>query len=312
MRITVVGAGAVGSVFGGLLAHAGEDVSFLARGQSLEAIRSRGLRVLGPFGVRETRPLTSDAVTEIAARGPADAILVAVKAWQVNEVASSLRPLVGEDTVVVPLQNGVEAAGRLAAALGERPVVGGLCQLFAWMEGPGVARTTGSPLRITVGERRGGSSPRLERLAAVLRKAQIEAIIADDVEAALWEKLLFVEPFGSVGAVTRSPVGALRSVAESRALLASAVAEIVDVARAHGVRMTEDAASRTLARLDELPAEATASMQRDIAGGRASELEDQTGAVVRLGGACGVETPAHRFLLAALLPQERAARRART
>jgi 2-dehydropantoate 2-reductase len=187
--------------------------------------------------------------------------------------------------------------------------VGGLCHVFGWTEEPGVARTTGNPLRITVGERAGGESPRLERLAAALRKGGIEVVVADDVEAALWEKFLFIDPFGSVGAVTRMPLGAFRSIPESRALLASALEEVAALALARGAHIQRDAVARTLAKLDELPEEATASMQRDVAAGRPSELLDQTGAVVRLGEASRVPTPVHRFLLAALLPQERRARR---
>jgi len=309
MRIAVVGAGGVGAVFGGLLAHGGQDVSFLARGRNLEVIRSRGLRVLGPFGARETRPFASGDAGEIAARGPSDAVLVAVKAWQVREVAQSLRPLVGAGTVVVPLQNGVEAGDHLAAALGPGPLVGGLCHVFAWLEEPGVARTTGTPLRITTGERSGGGSPRLARLAEAVRAGGIEAVVSADVEAELWEKFLFIDPFGSVGAATRSPLGAFRSVKESRELLVLAMEEVAALARARGVRIREDAVARTLTRLDELPAESTASMQRDITAGRPSELRDQTGAVVRLGEASGLPAPVHRLLLAALLPQELAARR---
>lgn len=311
MRIAVVGAGGVGGVFGGVLAHAGLEVSFLVRGRVLEAIRSRGLKVEGPFGSRESRPFASDDVRELAARGPFDAVLVAVKAGQVSELAPTLAPLVSGATVVLPLQNGVEAADHLAAALGDRPVVGGICHVFAWTEEPGVARTSGQLMSITMGERSGGKSPRLERLAGELRRGGLEVVVSEDVEAALWEKFLFIDPFGSVGAVTRSPLGALRSIPESRALLVSALGEVAAVARARGVRIREDAVAATLARLDSLPPESTASMQRDITAGRPSELNDQTAAVVRLGEACGVATPAHRFLLAALLPQERAARRER-
>jgi len=308
MRIVVVGAGGVGSVFGGLLAHGGQEVSFLTRGRSLEAIRSRGLRVLGPWGTREVRPFASSEPAELAGRGPVDAVLLAVKAWQVGEVAPSLRPLVGAGTVVVPLQNGVEAADILAAALGRGSVVGGLCQVFAWLEEPGVGRTTGTPLQITVGELGGAGTPRLARLAEAIRSGGITAVVSEDVEAALWEKFLFIDPFGAVGAVTRSPLGAFRSAPESRDLLVAALEEVAALARARGVQIARDAVARTLERLDGLPPESTASMQRDIAAGRPSELHDQPGAVVRLALASQVATPVHRFLLAALLPQELRAR----
>ena len=310
MRIAIVGAGGVGGVFGGLLARAGHDVSFVARGANLEAIRAQGLRVHGPWGTFVVRPEVAEEPGGIARGSPFDAVLVCVKAGQVREVAASLRPLVGEGTVVVPLQNGVEAAEALSSELGAGRVAGGLCHVFAWREGPGEVRTTGTPLQITLGELNGPVTPRLTRLAEAIRGSGAGAVLADDVVAAAWEKFLFIDPFGSVGAVTRAPIGVMRSEPRTRALLVAAVEEVDALARARGVALAADAVARTLARYDELPAEATASMQRDVAAGRPSELHEQTGAVVRLGEAAGANVPVHRFLYAALLPQEAAARRA--
>ena len=307
MRIAVVGAGGVGGVLGGLLARSGQDVAFVARGRTLAALRGRGLRVSLPTGTFEVRPAAAE---DPAAIGLADAVLVAVKSWQVREVAPSLRPLVGPGTVVVPLQNGVTAAEELAAALGDGPVVGGMCWVLAWQEEPGAVRSTGVPLRVVVGERAGGAAPRLAPLAAALREAGVDAEVSADVRAALWEKFAFIDPVGSVGAVTRAPVGVVRSLPETRALLEAAVAEVERLARAHGVALPADAVARTLARVDALPPDGTASMQRDVLAGRRSELDEQTGAVVALAGAAGVPVPVHRFLLAALLPQERQARAA--
>ena len=310
MRIAIVGAGGVGGVFGGLLARAGHDVSFVARGANLEAIRAQGLRVHGPWGTFVVRPEVSEEPAGLARGSPFDAVLVCVKAGQVREVAAALRPLVGEGTVVVPLQNGVEAAEALSSELGAGRVAGGLCHVFAWREGPGEVRTTGTPLQITLGELKGPVTPRLTRLAEAIRGSGAGAVLADDVVAAAWEKFLFIDPFGSVGAVTRAPIGVMRSEPRTRALLVAAVEEVDALARARGVALAADAVARTLARYDELPAEATASMQRDVAAGRPSELHEQTGAVVRLGEAAGANVPVHRFLYAALLPQEAAARRA--
>jgi len=310
MRIAIVGAGGVGGVFGGLLARAGHDVSFVARGANLEAIRAQGLRVHGPWGTFVVRPGVAEEPAGLARGSPFDAVLVCVKAGQVREVAAALRPLVGEGTVVVPLQNGVEAAEALSAELGAGRVAGGLCHVFAWREGPGEVRTTGTPLQITLGELKGPVTPRLTRLAEAIRGSGAGAVLADDVVAAAWEKFLFIDPFGSVGAVTRAPIGVMRSEPRTRALLVAAVEEVDALARARGVALAADAVARTLARYDELPAEATASMQRDVAAGRPSELHEQTGAVVRLGEAAGANVPVHRFLYAALLPQEAAARRA--
>jgi 2-dehydropantoate 2-reductase len=308
MRIAVIGAGGVGGVFGGLLAHAGNDVSFVARGEHLAAIRAGGLRVHGPWGTHTVRVQVADVPSGLAGGAPFDAVLVCVKAGQVSEVAPRLRPLVGPDTVVVPLQNGVEAAARLATALGEGPVAGGLCHVIAWREGPGEVRTTGTPMQITVGEMAGGGSPRLERLAAAIRASGAGAVVAEDVVAAAWEKFLFIEPFSSVGAATRAPLGVMRAEPRTRALLVAVAEEVAAVARALGVRIAPDAVARTVARYDELPPTTTASMQRDVVAGRPSELEEQTGSLVRIAGEVGVSVPAHDLLLAILLPQELAAR----
>ncbi|GEJ58548.1 2-dehydropantoate 2-reductase [Anaeromyxobacter diazotrophicus] len=306
MRVAVVGAGGVGGLIGGLLARAGHEVAFVARGATLAALRERGLEVESPRGTFRVAPV--EASDDPGALRPAEAVLVAVKGWQVREVAPRLAPLLAPGGLVLPLENGVEAAPTLARALGEERVVGGLCHLFAWTEAPGVVKHAGDLLRVTMGERRGGSSARLERLAAALREAKVDAVISPDIEAAAWEKFLFIDAFGSVGAVTRAPVGVVRTLPESRALLRAAMEETAAVGRARGVRLTADAVEKALALIDAVKPESTASMQRDIQGGRPSELFDQPGAVVRLAAEAGVDAPVHRFLYAALLPQETAAR----
>jgi 2-dehydropantoate 2-reductase len=159
-----------------------------------------------------------------------------------------------------------------------------------------------------VGERRGGPSARVERVCGVLRAAGIEAEATDDVDAALWRKFLFIEPWGSIGAVTRSAVGVVRTLPETRALLAAAIQELFAVARARAIHLSDDAVEDTLHRLGLLPPDATSSMQRDIQAGRPSELHDQTGAAVRLAREAGVTALVHGFLYAALLPQESASR----
>lgn len=306
MKIVVVGAGAVGGLFGGLLARSGETVSFVARGRQLEALRGRGLRVESPLGSFEVRAPASE---DPAALGPADLVLVAVKTWQLKEVAPRLGPLVRPGTVVVPLENGVEAADVLSAALRDGSVVGGLCHVLAWIESPGLVRHGGPAPRATLGERWGGPSERLERIAAAFRAAGIEATVTLDVQQALWEKFLFIDPFGTAGAVSRSPIGEMRETAETRVLLVTLMREVAALAKARGVSLPADVIDRTLARLDALPFEATASMQRDLVAGRPSELFEQTGAVVRLAAAAQVPVPAHDALFACLVPQEVRARR---
>ncbi len=305
MRIVLVGAGAVGGFFGGFLARAGVDVAFVARGRTLAALRESGLRVESALASFTVRVAAAEEPAEI---GPADAVLVAVKTWQVAEVAPRLAPLLGPETVVAPLENGVEAADQLASALGAGRVVGGLCHVLAWVEAPGLVRQAGFPPRVTLGERRGGRSDRVDRLCGAFRAAGIEAVASPDVETAVWEKFLFIDPFGSVGAACRSPAGAFRGVPETRAALLAAMREVASLARARGVRLADEAVDRVLGVIDSLPPEGMASMQRDLQAGRRSELMEQTGAVCRLGRAAGVPTPVHDVLLACLLPQELRAR----
>jgi 2-dehydropantoate 2-reductase len=309
MRIAIVGAGGVGGLLAGLLARAGVEVVVVARGAHGEAIRAEGLKVDSPLGVFTER--VAAVSDDPAALGRADAVLVAVKAWQVAEVAPGLAPLLEGGGVAVPLQNGVEAADRLAAALGEERVAGGLVAVLSWIERPGAVKHVGFTPRIRIGERgaRGGKpSPRLDALAAALRSAGVEVEVVADVERALWEKFLLIEPWGVVAAAARAPIGVLRAVPETRALLAAAQEELARVARARGVALAPDAAATTLATLDGVAFEGTASMQRDLGAGRPSELDDQPGALVRLAREVGVPVPVHETLYAALLPQERAAR----
>lgn len=296
----------MGGLIGGLLGRAGNEVAFVARGATLAALRGRGLEVQSPRGSFLLAPV--EASDDPAALRPAEVVLVAVKGWQVPEVAPRLAPLIAPGGFVLPLENGVEAAPALARALGEERVVGGLCHLFAWVETPGVVKHAGELLRVTTGELGGGTSPRLERLAALLREAKVDVVLSKDIEADAWEKFLFIDAFGSVGAATRASIGQVRSIPESRALLRAAMEETAAVGRARGVRVPADAVDKALAILDGVRPESTASMQRDIQAGRPSELFDQPGAVVRLAAEAGVEVPVHRVLYAALLPQERAAR----
>ena len=307
MRITVVGAGALGQLFGGLLARAGHTVSFVARGEALAAIASHGLTVVAPGGPFSTGPLKASASP--AELGASNLVIVAVKTWQVEGLAASLAPLVTKATVVLPLQNGVEAADQLASALGQDAVVGAVCRVLATREAPDRVRYVGPAPEIEAGERAGGQGERLERIVNALREAGFTARVSPDIQVALWAKLLFVEPFGAVGAVTRCPAEAFRAVPETRAMLEQAMREVQAVAAGRGVRVPDEAVAKSLARIDALPAGAMASMHRDLVEGRPSELEGQTGAVVRLGKQAGAACPVHDFLYASLLPGELRSRR---
>ncbi|HEX6614904.1 MAG TPA: 2-dehydropantoate 2-reductase [Gemmatimonadales bacterium] len=307
LTIAVFGTGATGGYFGGRLAEAGEDVRFVARGAHLAALREHGLAVESVAGDFRVQPVR--AAADPAELGPVGVVLVAVKAWQVPEAAEAMRPLVGERTFVVPLQNGIEAPGQLAAVLGAERVLGGFCSILASLDGLGRIRHMGVVPYVAFGELDGSRSARAEALRdAFARTRGVTVEVPADIRAAMWNKFLFIAALSGVGAVTRVPVGVIRSVPETRELLRQALGEIYSLALRSEVALPADAVARTLAFIDGLPPDGTASMQRDVLAGRPSELEAQVGAVVRLGERLGVEVPVHRTLYAALLPQERRAR----
>lgn len=307
MRIAVMGAGGVGGYFGGRLAEAGHEVTFIARGAHLAEIRRDGLRIESIAGDAHIRPAA--ATDDPAAVGLVDLALVGVKAPQVPETARAMKPLVGPSTMVLPLQNGVEAADQLAGVLGKTPVVGGLCKLIAMIAGPGRIRHAGMAPRVVLGERDGRSSSRVEALKALFDGCRgVSAEVAADIRVALWEKFLFIAAFSGVGAVTRVPAGPMRQQSEIRELIVEAMGEIRDLARLRGAPLADDAVDRAMALVDALPQEGTASMQRDIMQGRPSELDAQNGAVVRLAAEVDLPVPVNDFLYRALLPRERAAR----
>lgn len=306
MRIAIVGAGGVGGYFGGRLAVAGHDVVFIARGAHLAAIRHDGLRVQsisGDFVVAPAR-----ASDDPASIGPVDVVIVAVKGWQLADAVRAMQPLVGPETAVLPLLNGVEAAAELTAAFGPGHILGGLCRIIASIEGPGQIRHSGMEPSMAVGELDNTRSERVQQLHRALVEAGVHAEIAPDIHVALWEKFMLIATWSGIGAVTRSPIGVWRSLSGARAMAEAALNEVLALAHARGVSVATTRVGTTLAFMDGVPPAATASMQRDIMEGRPSELESQSGAVVRLGSDAGVPTPTHTFLYQSLLPQERAAR----
>ncbi len=306
MRIAVVGTGGVGGYFGGRLAQAGENVIFVARGATLSALRESGLRVESADGDFTIQP--AQVTDNTATVGQVDMVLLAVKGWQTPEAIETIRPLMADETFIVPLLNGVDAPDQLAATFGEQHVVGGLCGLFGSVVAPGHVRNMMTRPFITVGEFDNTSSERTEQLCQTFARVGVQATIATDIRAAIWEKLLFVGPFGGVGAVTRAPIGVMRSLPETRAILEGAMAEISALAQARGIHIAPDASAKAFALIDGSPEQATASMQRDIMAGRPSELESQVGVVVRMAQDASLAVPIHTTLYASLLPQERRAR----
>ena len=300
MRTAIFGAGGVGGYFGGLLAQAGHEVSFIARGEHLRALQEAGLRVNsvnGDFTIRPAR-----ATDTPAGIGPVDYVVVAVKQYSLREAAPQIRPLVGPETTVVPLLNGVDAHQPLIEAVGAGPVVGGLCSLVSLVEAPGVIRQESKLRRVVVGELDRRKSDRVERLVRAWAAAGAEAIHAEDILVALWTKFVFIASFGGVTSLARCNAGELLASRETRELFVEAMREVEAVARARHIELAPDAVEKGLSIAVAFEPTATSSMQRDVAAGKPFELEAFSGTVVRLGEQAGVATPMHQMLYGLLKP----------
>ncbi|HEY0763065.1 MAG TPA: 2-dehydropantoate 2-reductase [Pyrinomonadaceae bacterium] len=294
MRIVVFGTGGVGGYFGGRLAQAGEDVTFIARGEHLRAIKANGLKVDSPGGDFVINPAkATDNVDDV---GATDLVILGVKAWQVPEAARAIKPLVGPNTTVLPLQNGVDAVPQLVEALGSENVVGGLCRIVSYVVEPGRIRHAGFAPTIIIGELDNRHTERIVKIEGVFKHAGLDTTIAADIQVALWTKFLFIASFSGVGALANAPAGVLRSDPKWRALMQSAMEEIYTLAHARGVHLPVDSVQKVMAAVDGLPDDATSSMQRDIVAGKPSELESQNGAVVRMAHESGVEAPTHTLI----------------
>jgi 2-dehydropantoate 2-reductase len=308
MKVAIVGAGGVGGYFGGRLAQAGEDVVFIARGEHLRAMQRKGLQVDSINGdFRVDRVLATD---DPATVGEVDYVLVAVKSWQLRDAIETMRPMVGKTTSIVPLLNGVDAPDQLTNVFGAERVLGGTCSVISMIAGPGHVRHAGAHPTIRFGELDQRRSERVERLRnAFSRTEGVRVEVPEDIHVVMWNKFMAIAPWSGIGAVTRAPIGVIRSLPETRALLEHAMEEISLLARARKVAMEREAIHQAMAFIDTLPFEGTASMQRDIMAGRPSELDAQNGTVVRLGKEAGVATPVNGMIYSSLLPLERRARK---
>ena len=307
MRIAIFGTGGVGGYFGGRLAQAGEDVTFSARGEHLRAIKENGLRVESRTGDFTVFPAT--ATDDVTAVGDIELVIVGVKAWQVPQAAGEMKPLVGPRTTVVPMQNGVDAAAQLVSEFGAEHVIGGLCRIVSFVFGPGHIRDAGFKPSIIIGELDNRRSDRVVKIEQIFKHAGVEITIAADIQVALWTKFLFIASFSGIGAISNAPAGVTRSDQKWRGLMIKAMEEIYALAHARGIKLPPDSIDIVMAGVDALPEDATSSMQRDIAAGKPSELESQTGAVVRLAREAGVAAPTNELIYETLKPSEDKARR---
>jgi 2-dehydropantoate 2-reductase len=300
MRIAVVGTGGIGGPYGASLAKAGADVTFVARGAHLEAMRENGLRVEGDRGETHIRP--AQATDDIAGIGTVDFVLFCVKLWDVEGVGQQLRAITGPETAVVPLQNGVDAAERLIPILGHQAVMGGTAYVTGNIAAPGVIRQTGTYQRMTFGELDGRLSERGRRLRDLCGAAGFEGVLSPDIRVPLWEKFILLVPAAGLNALTRLPLGKWREDSDLLALYEAALHETVAVGRADGVRLAPDSVERARAMMWSMPPYLMTSMATDLLRGNRLELPWFSGKVVELGVRHGIPTPVNGFIYAALKP----------
>jgi 2-dehydropantoate 2-reductase len=300
MRIAVIGAGGIGAIYGASLAKAGAEVVFVARGAHVAAMRENGLRITGDRGEINIRP--ARVTDDPASIGIVDYVLFSVKLWDVESAGEQIRPIVGPETAVVPLQNGVDAAERLAAILGPEPVMGGTAFVTGSIVAPGVVRQTGTYQQMTFGELDGRNSERGPRLRDLCAAAGFEGVLSLDVRVPIWEKFALLVPLSDLNALTRLPLGKWRADPDLFALFGDALRETVAIGRAEGVRLPLDTVAKTIATMWSMPDHHMTSMGNDLARGNRLELPWFAGKIAELGRRHSVPTPANAFIYTALKP----------
>ena len=307
MKVVIFGTGGVGGYFGGRLAQAGRDVTFIARGQHLEALREAGLKVSSTQGDFVIQPAKATDSTESV--GTVDLIILATKGWHLESSFEQIQPLLDENTVILPLLNGMEHMDKLISHFGKKRIFGGVCRISSFIEAPGHIRQSGNQPSIAFGELDNSKTTRLEAVHRIFSNSNyFTAEIPVDINIAMWEKYVFITGISGVGAIMRKPINEYRTDPEARAMLIHAMQETFLIAKARGVDLFENFVAETMKRIDKLPVGMLASMQKDMMEGRPSELDDQIGGVIRMGKMLNIPTPTHEKIYAELLPFEQQAR----
>ncbi len=299
MRFGIMGTGGVGGYYGGMLARAGAEVCLIARGDHLTAMRREGLRVesveSGDFTVRDVF-LTDDP----AEAGVCDVLFFCVKTTANEAAIPAIAPMVGPDTTIISLQNGIDNAEQIAAFHGKERVMGGAVYIFSSLKGPGRVLQVDGPRRIVFGELEGGGNERGGRILSALRSAEIDAVLSEDIQAELWTKFIFICAVNGMTALTRSPLGALLSYEGTERMLRETMREVEAVGRAVGVSLPDGKEEERIKSLRAAGHDSKGSMCHDLEAGRRLEIDGQCGAVSRLGKEAGVPTPLNDFLYGAL------------
>jgi len=305
MKIGIIGTGGVGGYFGGRLALAGFDVTFVSRGANLEALQKNGLTVKSILGDFKIDMVNATKKTEDLKH--MDLILVCVKAWQVKEIAEKLKNVISEHTLIIPIQNGVSAAEELIEQLGESNVIGGLCFIISKLESPAVINHFGIEPAIVFGELNNSITPRVEKIKEIFDTAGINSKISEDINSDLWKKFITICVSGLL-AVTKTTYGELRELKQTRKMMVDLIKEIYRLSQKAGVNIKQDFVNKTVALIDTYPHNSTSSLTRDVWDGKPSEIDYQNGTVVKLGNKYGIETPLNKFVYNCILPMELKAR----
>jgi len=305
MKIAIIGTGGVGGYFGAKLVQAGYDVTFVARGEHLKSIQNNGLTIksfLGDFKVDNLK--ATDKITEI---DKPDLIIIGVKAWQIKEIRDNIKMILKDNTVILPLQNGVLASEELSESIDKKHILGGLCRIISKIDPPGVIHHIGITPAIIVGELDKSKTERIEKIQEIFITAGIESKISENIEADLWKKFITICVSGLL-AVSNTTYGELRSMKETRRLMIDLLKEIFLLSQKIGAGIETDFVDQAVAFIDSFPYDSTASLTRDVWEKKPSEIEYQNGTVVRFGEKHGIETPINKFVYSCILPSEIKAR----
>jgi 2-dehydropantoate 2-reductase len=306
MNIAIMGTGGVGGYYGGLLAQFGHDVTFIARGMHLKAIQENGLQVKSIFGDFHIQP--AQATDDPGQIGLVDLILFCTKTYSIDEAAQQIRSLVGPDTNVLPLQNGIDAADRIGAIIGMQHMLGGATWISSAVEAPGVIKQISQFRRVVMGGLDGQVTPRVQAVHKAFDETGITAELSENILKIMWTKFVFISMASGLGSLTRLPIGSYRSVPETRAMMTSLMREVETLARAQGIELDKDVVQKSLDFVDNASPHIRPSMQLDVEAGRRSEIESMIGVVGRKGRELDIPTPVSDMVYASLLPGEIAVR----
>lgn len=306
MKIAVIGAGGVGGYYGGLLAQQGEDVTFVARGAHLEAIRDRGLQIKSIHGDVTIAP--AKATHSLREIGLVDLVLFCVKTYDTEHSAQEIPSLLGSNALVLSLQNGIDAAQRIGKVVGMEHMIAGATWISSTVESPGVIKQVSQFRRIVLGELDGHITPRIQAVYEAFQNTGITVEITENILKVIWTKFVFISAASSLGSLTRLPLGEYRSVLETRSLMVGLMKEVEAVARGEGIALDPDVVEKSLEFIDGAAPQIKASMQHDVDAGHRSELESMVGVIGRKGREAGIATPITDMVYAALLPIDLKAR----